>query len=99
MRVPVLLCVLLCVSAAPGPVSGAGADKSCTDLRQFYTGKGFTLVEVPQTEISGEFCRHLTEKKPQHFIHLTTLTKSVFTIVYNILNYQAILLLSKMSFL
>ncbi|KAJ4943571.1 hypothetical protein JOQ06_006071, partial [Pogonophryne albipinna] len=52
MRVPVLLCVLLCVSAAPGPVSGAGADKSCTDLRQFYTGKGFTLVEVPQTEIS-----------------------------------------------
>ncbi|XP_029286188.1 glypican-1 [Cottoperca gobio] len=52
MRLPVLLCVLLCVSAAPGPV--AGADRSCTDLRQFYTGKGFTLVEVPQTEISGE---------------------------------------------
>ncbi|KAK5906923.1 hypothetical protein CesoFtcFv8_004825 [Champsocephalus esox] len=57
MRVPVLLCVLLCVSEAPGPVSGAGADKSCTDLRQFYTGKGFTLMEVPQTEISGEHLR------------------------------------------
>ncbi|XP_075941791.1 glypican-1-like [Anarhichas minor] len=55
MRLPVLLCVLLCLSAAPGPV--AGADRSCTDLRQFYTGKGFTLVEVPQTEISGEHLR------------------------------------------
>ncbi|TDH08822.1 hypothetical protein EPR50_G00101880 [Perca flavescens] len=55
MRPPVFLCVLLCVCAAPGPV--AGADRSCSDLRQFYTGKGFTLVEVPQTEISGEHLR------------------------------------------
>ncbi|KAF3690637.1 Glypican-1 Secreted glypican-1 Precursor [Channa argus] len=55
MRLPALLCVLLCLAAAPGPV--AGADRSCADLRQFYTGKGFTLVGVPQTEISGE---HLT---------------------------------------
>ncbi|XP_059197906.1 glypican-1-like [Centropristis striata] len=55
MRLPVLLCVVLWVSAAPGPV--AGADRSCTDLRQFYTGKGFTLLEVPQTEISGEHLR------------------------------------------
>eukprot|EP00064_Thunnus_orientalis_P018315 superscaffoldBa00004176_g18411 len=51
MRVLVLLCVLVRLSAAPGPV--AGADRSCADLRQFYTGKGFTLVGVPQTEISG----------------------------------------------
>ncbi|KAL7396220.1 hypothetical protein ABVT39_002374 [Epinephelus coioides] len=55
MRLPVLLCVLACLSAAPGPV--AGADRSCTDLRQFYAGKGFTLVGVPQTEISGEHLR------------------------------------------
>lgn len=55
MRLPVLLCVLACLSAAPGPV--AGADRSCTDLRQFYTGKGFTLAGVPQTEISGEHLR------------------------------------------
>ncbi|XP_042339942.1 glypican-1-like [Plectropomus leopardus] len=52
MRLPVLLCVVACLSAAPGPV--AGADRSCTDLRQFYSGKGFTLLDVPQTEISGE---------------------------------------------
>lgn len=55
MRLPVLLCALLSLCAAPGPV--AGADRSCTDLRQFYTGKGFTLGGVPQTEISGEHLR------------------------------------------
>uniref|UniRef100_A0A3Q4AEE4 Glypican-1 n=1 Tax=Mola mola TaxID=94237 RepID=A0A3Q4AEE4_MOLML len=52
MRVPVLLCALACLSAAAGP-----ADRSCTDLRQFYTGKGFLLAGVPQTEISGEHLR------------------------------------------
>ncbi|XP_074525197.1 glypican-1-like [Halichoeres trimaculatus] len=56
MRVPVLLCVLGCLCAAPGPVV-AGADRSCSDLRQFYTGKGFTLAGVPLTEISGEQLR------------------------------------------
>ncbi|GAA6221344.1 glypican-1-like [Lates japonicus] len=55
MRLPVLLCVVMCLSAAPGLV--AGADRSCADLRQFYTGKGFTLAGVPQTEISGEHLR------------------------------------------
>uniref|UniRef100_A0A672HL92 Glypican-1 n=1 Tax=Salarias fasciatus TaxID=181472 RepID=A0A672HL92_SALFA len=55
MRLPVVLCVLACLCAAPGPVNGA--DKSCADLRQFYTGKGFTLTGVPQTEISGEHLR------------------------------------------
>lgn len=53
MRLPVLLCAVVCLCAAPGPV--AGADRSCADLRQFYTGKGFTSEKVPQTEISGEF--------------------------------------------
>lgn len=28
--------------------------QSCADVRQFYSGKGFTLHGVPQTEISGE---------------------------------------------
>uniref|UniRef100_A0A673C741 Glypican-1 n=1 Tax=Sphaeramia orbicularis TaxID=375764 RepID=A0A673C741_9TELE len=55
MRLPVLVCALACLSAAPGPA--AGADRSCADLRQFYTGKGFTLAGVPQTEISGEHLR------------------------------------------
>ncbi|XP_069009191.1 glypican-1 [Embiotoca jacksoni] len=55
MRLPVLVYVVACLCAAPSPV--AGADKSCADLRQFYTGKGFTLAGVPQTEISGEHLR------------------------------------------
>ncbi|KAE8294655.1 Glypican-1 Secreted glypican-1 Precursor [Larimichthys crocea] len=55
MRLPVLLSLLLCLAAAPGPVTGA--DRSCTDLRQFYTGKGFILTGVPLTEISGEHLR------------------------------------------
>lgn len=55
MRLPVLLWAAVCLCAAPGPA--AGADRSCADLRQFYTGKGFTLAGVPQTEISGEHLR------------------------------------------
>ncbi|XP_026199426.1 glypican-1-like [Anabas testudineus] len=55
MRLRPLLCVLVCLFAAPGPVSGG--ERSCADLRQFYTGKGFTLAGVPQTEISGEHLR------------------------------------------
>ncbi|XP_071773422.1 glypican-1-like [Centroberyx gerrardi] len=55
MHLVVVLSVLLCLSPVPGPVEGA--DRSCADLRQFYTGKGFTLTGVPQTEISGEHLR------------------------------------------
>uniref|UniRef100_A0A3P9QBY0 Glypican-1 n=1 Tax=Poecilia reticulata TaxID=8081 RepID=A0A3P9QBY0_POERE len=51
MRLCVLLCAVVGLCAAPGSVSGA--DRSCGDLRQFYTGKGFTLEGVPLTEISG----------------------------------------------
>ncbi|XP_029905541.1 glypican-1 [Myripristis murdjan] len=51
----VVLSVLLCLSSVPGPADGA--EKSCADLRQFYTGKGFTLGGVPQTEIPGEHLR------------------------------------------
>ncbi|KAM9386285.1 glypican-1 [Pholidichthys leucotaenia] len=53
MRLPVLLCTLAALCAGPA----AGAERSCADLRQFYTGKGFTLTGVPQTEISGEHLR------------------------------------------
>ncbi|KAF7653262.1 hypothetical protein LDENG_00085280 [Lucifuga dentata] len=55
MRLLLVVSVLLCLPAAPGPVSAA--DRSCADLRQFYTGKGFTLAGVPQAEISGEHLR------------------------------------------
>lgn len=51
MRLPVLLCVAVSLCAAASPEE----NRSCTDLRRFYTGKGFTLEGVPQTEISGEF--------------------------------------------
>ncbi|XP_006637812.1 glypican-1 isoform X1 [Lepisosteus oculatus] len=35
----------------------SGKARSCSDVRQFYSGKGFHLVGVPQTEISGEHLR------------------------------------------
>uniref|UniRef100_A0A8C2KD63 Glypican-1 n=1 Tax=Cyprinus carpio TaxID=7962 RepID=A0A8C2KD63_CYPCA len=44
--------VLLC--ALTGLVFGDAKPKACLDLRQFYSSKGFSLNEVPQTEISGE---------------------------------------------
>lgn len=31
--------------------------RSCSDIKQFYSGKGFTLDGVPQSEISGEHLR------------------------------------------
>uniref|UniRef100_A0A1A8GT73 Glypican-1 n=1 Tax=Nothobranchius korthausae TaxID=1143690 RepID=A0A1A8GT73_9TELE len=55
MRLPVILCAALSLCAVPGPVSAV--ERSCADLRQFYTGKGFTLAGVPQTVISGEDVR------------------------------------------
>lgn len=51
-----LLVLLLCLWTGAGPAV-RGADRSCSDLRQFYTGKGFTLAGVPQNEISGEHLR------------------------------------------
>ncbi|XP_061540524.1 glypican-1-like isoform X1 [Phycodurus eques] len=52
MLVP-LLSLLLGLPGAAGPAP----DRSCADLRQFYTGKGFTLAGVPQTETTGEHLR------------------------------------------
>ncbi|CAL1579732.1 unnamed protein product [Knipowitschia caucasica] len=36
---------------------GTSKARSCSDIRQFYSGKGFTLEGVPQSEISGEHLR------------------------------------------
>ncbi|KAK7945675.1 hypothetical protein WMY93_001403 [Mugilogobius chulae] len=36
---------------------GTSKARSCSDIRQFYNGKGFTLEGVPQSEISGEHLR------------------------------------------
>ncbi|XP_053710667.1 glypican-1-like [Synchiropus splendidus] len=49
MRVALLLCALASLTA--------GAERGCADLRQFYTGKGFTLAGVPQAEMLGEHLR------------------------------------------
>uniref|UniRef100_A0A4W4DPT9 Glypican-1 n=1 Tax=Electrophorus electricus TaxID=8005 RepID=A0A4W4DPT9_ELEEL len=49
---------VLCALA--GPVLGDSAiskPRSCADIRQFYTGKGFGTSGVPQAEISGEHLR------------------------------------------
>ncbi|KAJ8419103.1 hypothetical protein AAFF_G00006020 [Aldrovandia affinis] len=52
------LAFLFCVLAVP--VFGdntSSKPRSCSDVRQFYSGKGFSLSGVPQTEISGEHLR------------------------------------------
>uniref|UniRef100_A0A3P8SKB8 Glypican-1 n=1 Tax=Amphiprion percula TaxID=161767 RepID=A0A3P8SKB8_AMPPE len=36
---------------------GTSKARSCSDIRQFYGGKGFSLDVVPQSEISGEHLR------------------------------------------
>lgn len=68
MRLPALLCLLW---AAAGPA--AAADRSCTDLRQFYTSKGFTLGGVPQAEISGELRRHQWNERILYLLHIDLL--------------------------
>ncbi|XP_056148640.1 glypican-1-like [Lampris incognitus] len=61
-----LAALALCLLAAPadgdkgGSSSGGGGGgkaRSCSDIRQFYSGKGFALDDVPQSEISGEHLR------------------------------------------
>ncbi|KAM6962855.1 glypican-1 [Aplochiton taeniatus] len=48
--------LLTVVPAHTGDNSNSKA-RSCSEVRQFYTGKGFTLNGVPQTEISGDHLR------------------------------------------
>ncbi|KAK5859924.1 hypothetical protein PBY51_021440 [Eleginops maclovinus] len=50
----------LAVCSLTAPVfgdKGTSKARSCSDIRQFYSGKGFTLDGVPQSEISGEHLR------------------------------------------
>ncbi|KAA0718681.1 Glypican-1 Secreted glypican-1 [Triplophysa tibetana] len=47
-----LLLLVLC--AFTGPVFGDNKPKICTELRQFYSSKGFSPNGVPSTELSGE---------------------------------------------
>ncbi|XP_064194361.1 glypican-1-like [Anguilla rostrata] len=54
----ILWAFLFCVFI--GPVFGDNVSskaRSCSDVRQFYNGKGFSLSGVPQAEISGEHLR------------------------------------------
>lgn len=45
------------VSVSLSAENAGGKARSCADVRQFYSGKGFTLNGVPQSEISGEHLR------------------------------------------
>ncbi|CAL8281759.1 unnamed protein product [Lota lota] len=49
---------MLCLLTAPAYGDrGTGKARSCSDIRHFYSGKGFPLDDVPQSEISGEHLR------------------------------------------
>ncbi|KAM4605795.1 glypican-1b [Polymixia lowei] len=54
----IVAALVLCSLTAPvyGD-KGASKARSCSDIRQFYSGKGFPLDGVPQSEISGEHLR------------------------------------------
>ncbi|XP_077580692.1 glypican-1b [Stigmatopora nigra] len=49
-----VLCLLMATACGD---KGSGKARSCLDIRHFYTGKGFSLDGVPQSEISGEHLR------------------------------------------
>ncbi|KAA0712120.1 Glypican-1 Secreted glypican-1 [Triplophysa tibetana] len=53
---PVALLVSI-ISVSLSADNAGGKARSCADMRQFYSGKGFTLNGVPQSEISGEHLR------------------------------------------
>ncbi|XP_074507304.1 glypican-1b [Sebastes fasciatus] len=54
----VALVAVCCSLTAPAfGDKGTSKARSCSDIRQFYSGKGFALDGVPQSEISGEHLR------------------------------------------
>lgn len=54
----IIAALALCSLTAPAyGDKGTSKARSCSDIRQFYGGKGFTLDVVPQSEISGEHLR------------------------------------------
>lgn len=42
------------LTAAAYGDKGTSKARSCSDIRQFYSGKAFSLDGVPQSEISGK---------------------------------------------
>ncbi|XP_069579704.1 glypican-1-like [Brachyistius frenatus] len=54
----IIAALALCSLTAPAcGDKGTSKARSCSDIRQFYGGKGFALEGVPQSEISGEHLR------------------------------------------
>ncbi|XP_053293961.1 glypican-1b [Pleuronectes platessa] len=54
----IIAALALCSLTAPAHGDkGTSKARSCSDIRQFYSGKGFHLDGVPQSEISGEHLR------------------------------------------
>ncbi|XP_008282640.1 glypican-1b [Stegastes partitus] len=54
----IIAALALCSLTAPTyGDKGTSKARSCSDIRQFYGGKGFALDGVPQSEISGEHLR------------------------------------------
>lgn len=51
--VSVLLSSTSTSTAASAAAAAEGKARSCSDVRQAYTAKGFSLVNVPHQEISG----------------------------------------------
>lgn len=55
-RLQLALCTLSVLSLSYY-AAGEGKARSCSDVRQAYSAKGFSLVNVPHQEISGEHLR------------------------------------------
>uniref|UniRef100_A0A665TFP8 Glypican-1 n=1 Tax=Echeneis naucrates TaxID=173247 RepID=A0A665TFP8_ECHNA len=54
----IIAALALCSLTAPAfGDKGTSKARSCSDIRQFYSGKRFSLDGVPQSEISGEHLR------------------------------------------
>lgn len=55
----IVAALAVCSLTAPAAYADKGSSKarSCSDIRQFYSGKGFPLDGLPQSEISGEHLR------------------------------------------
>ncbi|XP_059200184.1 glypican-1b [Centropristis striata] len=54
----IIVALAVCSLTAPAyGDKGTSKARSCSDIRQFYSGKGFALDGVPQSEISGEHLR------------------------------------------
>ncbi|XP_049889283.1 glypican-1b [Epinephelus moara] len=54
----IIAALAVCSLTAPAyGDKGTSKARSCSDIRQFYSGKGFPLDGLPQSEISGEHLR------------------------------------------